>query len=217
MKNLFLLIAITFGIILSCESQRNSSDRQKSNFNINPSEVDTATFAGGCFWCVEAVFDRTAGVVEAVSGYSGGDRSNATYDKVSRGLTDHAEAVQIYYKPEEITYDELLEIFFATHNPTQLNRQGPDIGEQYRTAIFYHDQEQKRKAENYMQKLEKAGKYEDPIVTELNELKAFYIAEDYHQDYYDAHPNNPYIVSVTKPKIEKFEKEFRDRLKPQYR
>lgn len=217
MKNLCFLLLSTFGVILSCESQRNPSNEDKPNLNINPAEVDTATFAGGCFWCVEAVFDRTAGVVEAVSGYSGGDKSSATYDKVSRGLTAHAEAVQIYYKPEEITYSELLEIFFATHDPTQLNRQGPDVGEQYRTALFYHNREQQRKAKNYIEKLEGSGKYDDPIVTELNNYKAFYIAEDYHQDYYDAHPENPYIVSVTKPKIKKFEKEFHDKLKPQYR
>lgn len=204
--------------IMSCESQRNNSDQNEiKTLSINPAEVDTATFAGGCFWCVEAVFDRTEGVEEAVSGYAGGKASTATYDKVSRGATEHTETVEIYYDPDEISYEELLEIFFATHDPTQLNRQGPDIGEQYRTAIFYHNNEQRRLAKQYMDKLDESGKFDDPIVTELNPYNAFYIAEDYHQDYYDAHPENPYIQSVTKPKIVKFEKQFKEQLKPQYR
>lgn len=215
MKNILLPFLFSLVTVLSCESQRNPANNEVAISDIDPAEVDTATFAGGCFWCVEAVFDRTAGVVEAVSGYSGGSKADATYEKVSQGLSEHAETVQIYYRSGEITYDKLLEIFFATHDPTQLNRQGPDIGEQYRSAIFYHNQEQRQKAKSYMDKLD--PKYDDPVVTQLNDYESFYLAEDYHQDYYDAHPENPYIQSVTKPKIEKFEKEYQAYLKPEYK
>ena len=201
-------------ISFSCESQ---PGKKESNLQIDPATVDTATFAGGCFWCVEAVFDRVEGVKEAVSGYSGGKADDANYDDVSNGRTDHAETVEIYYDPEVISYQELLEIFFATHDPTQLNRQGPDIGRQYRTAIFHHNNEQKKLAEEYMAKLEKSGRYGKPVVTELNPYSTFYFAEEYHQDYYDHNPENPYIISVTKPKIRKFEKQFSNKLKPAYR
>lgn len=217
MKNIILLLSLLFIFVISCESQPRSDADNALNQNINPTEVDTATFAGSCFWCVEAVFDRTDGVVEAVSGYSGGTKADADYGKVSRGETDHAEAVQIYFNPEKVNYEELLEIFFATHDPTQLNRQGPDIGKQYRSAVFYHNEKQRQQSKDYMKKLKDSGKFNEPIVTQLNKLRAFYIAEDYHQDYYDQHPENPYIINVTKPKIKKFEKEFRDKLKPQYK
>lgn len=214
MKHSLTFIFLTI-ISFSCESQR-SSKQKPEKLAIDPATVDTATFAGGCFWCVEAVFDRVQGVKEAVSGYSGGTEKDANYDDVSNGRTNHAEAVEIYYDPEAISYSELLEIFFATHDATQLNRQGPDVGKQYRTAIFYQTSEQKELAEKYIKKLQESGKYIKPIVTELNHYDRFYLAEEYHQDYYEHNPDNPYIISVTKPKIEKFEQEFRDRLKPQY-
>lgn len=203
-------------ISFSCESQSTKSTN-KVSLDINPAEVDTATFAGGCFWCVEAVFDRVQGVEEAVSGYAGGDAADANYQDVSYGRTEHAETVNIYYDPNAISYEELLEIFMNTHDPTQLNRQGPDIGKQYRSAIFYHNQKQKKLAQQYMRELGNSGKFEDPIVTQLNEFEAFYDAEDYHQDYYEHNPDNRYVQSVTRPKVEKFKKEFRDKLKPEYR
>ncbi|NJO03199.1 MAG: peptide-methionine (S)-S-oxide reductase MsrA [Bacteroidia bacterium] len=168
-----------------------------------------ATFAGGCFWCVEAVFERVEGVDRAVSGYSGGKEKNPTYEAVGGGLTGHAEAVQVYYDPEVVTYEELLEIFFATHDPTQLNRQGPDVGRQYRSAVFYHDEEQQKLVEAYVKKLEESGKFSNPIVTQRVPFETFYDAEDYHQDYYEHHPENPYVISVTKPKVEKFKKNLR--------
>jgi peptide-methionine (S)-S-oxide reductase len=176
-------------------------------------QLDTATFAGGCFWCTEAVFERTKGVKSVVSGYTGGTQKDPTYEQVSAGMTDHAEAVQIYYDPEVITYQQLLEVFFGTMDPTQLNRQGPDVGEQYRSAVFYHDQTQQGLAENYMDKLSASGKYDKPIVTQLVPFEKFWVAEDYHQDYYELNPGNPYIQSVAKPKVKKFKKNYPDLLK----
>lgn len=216
MNNFTIIFGFLLFISFSCESKIGSGERPEK-LEIDPATVDTATFAGGCFWCVEAVFDRVQGVKGAVSGYIGGKKEDANYSDVSNGRTDHAEAVEIYYDPEEISYEELIEIFFATHDATQLNRQGPDVGRQYRTGIFYHTPEQKELAETYIRQLQESGKYSKPIVTELNDYNTFYIAEDYHQDYYDYNPDNPYIISVTKPKILKFEQQFRDRLKSEYR
>ena len=201
----------------SCESQKRPENTIKANLDFNPSTVDTATFAGGCFWCVEAVFDRVIGVKEAVSGYSGGDKSDANYSDVSNGRTEHAEAVEIYFDPKVISYRDLLQIFFDTHDATQLNRQGPDVGKQYRSEIFYHNDSQKEEAEKIMAMLQGSGSYKKPIVTRLTRYEAFYIAEDYHQDYYVHNPDNPYVISVTKPKIDKFMKQYNDRLKPEYR
>lgn len=215
MRNFLIIYGFLLFISFSCESQSGARERTEK-LAIDPATVDTATFAGGCFWCVEAVFDRVQGVKEAVSGYSGGIKEDANYDDVSNGRTDHAEAVEIYYDPEVISYEELLEIFFATHDATQLNRQGPDVGKQYRTAIFYHTAEQKKLAEQQIKKLQESNKYSKTIVTEINNYDKFYIAEDYHQDYYDHNPDNPYIISVTKPKILKFEQQFKGKLKPQY-
>lgn len=215
MKYFSLIFGLLLIISFACESQTGTG-KKTEKVSFNPASVDTATFAGGCFWCVEAVFDRVKGVEEAVSGYSGGKKEDANYDDVSNGRTDHAEAVEIYYDPEIISYEELLKIFFATHDATQLNRQGPDVGRQYRTAIFYHTGSQKILAEQYINTLQEISKYKKPIVTELNRYNKFYVAEDYHQDYYDNNPDNPYISSVTRPKIRKFEQQFRERLKPEY-
>ena len=180
----------------------------------NFSNLDTATFAGGCFWCTEAVFERLIGVEEVVSGYAGGDASNAVYSKVSRGLTDHTETIQIYYDSEKISFDQLVEVFFlAAHDPTQLNRQGPDVGRQYRSAIFYHNLDQKRVVQEWMVKLEDQKKFNKPIVTELVRYSHFYIAEDYHQDYYALNPNNPYVQTVAVPKVKKFEIKYKKWLK----
>ncbi|MFO7837015.1 MAG: peptide-methionine (S)-S-oxide reductase MsrA [Candidatus Thorarchaeota archaeon] len=167
-----------------------------------------ATFGGGCFWCTEAVFQRMKGVQSVTSGYAGGDVKNPTYEEVCSGNTGHAEVVQIEYNPEEISYEELLEIFFETHDPTSLNRQGNDVGTQYRSAIFYHNEEQKRKAEQKKTELNENGKYDNPIVTEIRPLKKFYPAEDHHQDYYKKYPGRGYCRVVIKPKLEKAERTF---------
>jgi peptide-methionine (S)-S-oxide reductase len=177
-------------------------------------KTDTATFATGCFWCTEAIFEELNGVLSVTSGYSGGTIPNPTYKEVCTGETGYAECVQIVYEPNKITYDELLEIFFEVHDPTSLNRQGADIGTQYRSAIFYHDDEQKQKAEYYKNELNKNGAYDKPIVTEIAAVSKFYPAEDYHQEYYENNKNsNPYCSVVIRPKLEKFQKVFGNKLK----
>ncbi|MCA6079228.1 peptide-methionine (S)-S-oxide reductase MsrA [Fulvivirga sedimenti] len=178
--------------------------------------LDTVYFASGCFWCTEAVFERVQGVYDVVSGYSGGDKKNPTYEQVGAGLTNYAEAVRVVYDSDQISYVELLEIFFASHDPTTLNRQGPDVGKQYRSAIFYRTDSEKSLATTMKEKLNKSGKYRNPIVTEITRFKSFYEAEDYHQNYYEIHPENPYVQSVSKPKVEKFMKEFKEKLKPEF-
>lgn len=208
MKYTLLLSALLF--FASCQSQTNK-DRDGIPKKLDLDGLAVATFAGGCFWCVEASFEQIKGVEEAISGYSGGTKANATYQKVSYGLTKHAEAVQVYYDPEVISYKTLLDIFFTAHDPTQVNRQGPDVGTQYRSAIFYHDVEQKQAAEAAIKEWQ--AKFPKPIATELTELDAFYEAEDYHQDYEKHHPNQSYIVNVSRPKINKVRKAFADLLK----
>jgi peptide-methionine (S)-S-oxide reductase len=174
----------------------------------------TAVLAGGCFWCTEAVFNQIDGVEKVVSGYSGGDRATANYDAVCSGRTGHAEAIQITYDPSKISYGQLLKIFFSVaHDPTQLNRQGHDRGTQYRSAIFYSDPEQKRVAEAYIQQLERARVFDDPIVTVVTPLEAFYPAEGYHQNYCSLNPGNPYVMGVAEPKVEKTRKLYSELLK----
>jgi len=175
--------------------------------------LEQATFAGGCFWCTEAVFERVRGVHEVISGYTGGDQKNPTYKQVSYGKTDHAEAVQIAFDPNEISYQEMVEIFFATHDPTTVDRQGPDIGKQYRSAVYYQNSDQKDIVLSHIKALSDNGKYPNPIVTQVEAIKTFYPAEDYHQDYYEHNPDNPYIQAVAKPKVVKFKKQFKDKLK----
>ncbi|HTM90839.1 MAG TPA: peptide-methionine (S)-S-oxide reductase MsrA [Flavisolibacter sp.] len=177
-------------------------------------KTDTATFATGCFWCTEAIFEELNGVLSVTSGYSGGTVTNPTYKEVCTGETGHAECVQIVYEPNKITFDELLEVFFEVHDPTSLNRQGADVGTQYRSAIFYHDDEQKQKAEYYKNELNKSGAYDKGIVTEIAAFSKFYPAEDYHQEYYENNKNsNPYCSVVIRPKLEKFQKVFAKKLK----
>jgi peptide-methionine (S)-S-oxide reductase len=169
----------------------------------------TAVFAGGCFWGVEAVFERLNGVANAVSGFAGGSAATAHYEIVSTGTTGHAESVQVTYDPSKISYGKLLEVFFSVvHDPTELNRQGPDEGTQYRSAIFYSDAEQKRIAEAYIQQLNKAKVFRDPIVTQVTPLKNFYAAEEYHQHFLDRNPNNPYIVYNDLPKVKHLQEQF---------
>lgn len=210
-----LIFLISFSACSAKESDNKRTAKAQLSAELK-ARLDTAYFASGCFWCTEAVFERVKGVEDVISGYSGGTSKNPNYRQVSAGLTDHAEAVRVAYDPEVVSYKDLVYIFFGSHDPTQLNRQGPDVGKQYRSAIFYTTEEEKSIATSVMQELNKK-KYNDGIVTEITQFSAFYAAEDYHQDYYEIHPNQPYIVSVSKPKVEKFMKEFKDKLKDEYK
>lgn len=176
-------------------------------------QLETATLGGGCFWCSEAVFDALKGVESVVSGYSGGHTENPTYTEVCTGSTGHAEVINVTFDPSVISFKEVLQIFFATHDPTTLNRQGNDVGTQYRSAVFYHSDEQKRVAEDVIREITDEGIYDDPIVTEVTEFSNFYPAEDYHQDYFSNNPDQPYCSAVVAPKVAKFRKVFFDRLK----
>ncbi|MEO8822187.1 MAG: peptide-methionine (S)-S-oxide reductase MsrA [Ginsengibacter sp.] len=176
-------------------------------------KTDTATFAAGCFWCVDAQFSQLKGVDTVISGFSGGHVKNPSYEEVCTGTTGHAEACNIIYDPSVITYDELLEAFFTAHDPTQLNRQGNDVGTQYRSAIFYHNSAQEKKAEFYIKKLNDVKAYKNNIVTQVVPYTAFYEARDYHQDYYNKNPEQSYCKYVIQPELEKFRKVFKDKLK----
>lgn len=176
-------------------------------------KLDTATFGTGCFWCTEAQFQQLEGVVEVVSGYSGGTVPHPTYQQVCTGETGHAEVCQLSFDPEKISYDELLAAFWQSHDPTQLNRQGNDIGPQYRSVIFYHNEEQHRKAEEYKKKLNASGVWDKPLVTEIAPYTNFYKAEAYHQNYYNENGTQPYCYHVIRPKLEKFRKIFQYKLK----
>ncbi len=176
-------------------------------------KTELATFGGGCFWCVEAIFDRVTGVQKVISGYSGGTVSNPTYKQITTGSTGHAEVVQIRFDPNQISYLELLEIFFKTHDPTTLNRQGPDVGTQYRSIVLYHTQEQRIQAQEVIEELNEARIWESPIVTQVVPFETFYTAENYHQEYFENNPNQGYCRMVVQPKVEKFEKIFSKKLK----
>ena len=175
--------------------------------------MEVATFAGGCFWCTEAVFLEIKGVEKVVSGYIGGKTVNPTYKDICTGETGHAEAIQITYNPNEVAFEDLLEVFFATHDPTTLNRQGADVGTQYRSEIFYHSEAQKTKAENYIQLLEKEKLYDKKIVTKVSSATVFYPAEDYHQNYYNQNSSQGYCQMVIAPKLEKLRKYYKSKLK----
>lgn len=174
---------------------------------------ETATLAAGCFWCVEAVFDDLRGVEDVVSGYSGGHTENPTYREVCSETTGHAEVIQIKFDPEEISFKEILQVFFSVHDPTTLNRQGNDVGTSYRSAIFYHDEEQKRIAEETIREIEAENIWDNPIVTEVTRFDKFYPAEDYHQEYFANNPTQPYCAAVVAPKVAKFRQKFLTRLK----
>jgi len=174
---------------------------------------ETATLAGGCFWCLEAVFDELKGVESVESGYSGGHVPDPSYRAVCTGTTGHAEAVQISFDPQVISYEDILRIFFATHDPTTLNRQGADVGTQYRSAIFYHTPGQKAAAEKVMGEISAAGIWGRPIVTEVVPFEKFYVAEDYHQEYFANNPYQPYCMAIVAPKVRKFRKQFTEMLK----
>ena len=177
------------------------------------SKYETITLGAGCFWCVEAIYSRVNGVISATSGYSGGKIANPTYNEVCSGETGHVEVVQVVYDPTVVPLAKILEIYFKTHDPTQLNRQGADIGEQYRSVIFYQNDNQKKIATEVKEMLGKASIWSNPIVTTIEPLTNFYKAENYHQDYFENNPNQPYCQMVVNPKVEKFEKLFKDYLK----
>ncbi len=212
-----LTIAFALGVFLvnGCQTATYIHADSKMSIEDETSSEDAsvATFGGGCFWCVEAVFQELEGVEKVVSGYSGGHVENPTYEQICGKKTGHAEVCQIYYDPEVITFDELLEVFWKTHDPTTKDRQGNDEGPQYRSVIYYHDDEQKELAEGYMKKLNEAGVFENPIVTEIAELGEFYSAEKYHQNYFSDNPGQGYCQYVIQPKVEKFRKVFAEKLK----
>lgn len=176
-------------------------------------KYQVATMGGGCFWCLEAVFQRLKGVVEVSSGYSGGHKEDPTYKEVCTGETGHAEVIQIKYDAEKISYRELLEVFFFIHNPTTLNRQGADVGTQYRSAIFYHNKEQRKTAEEMIKELEEDSIYDDPIVTQVEEADRFYPAEEYHNDYFENNQHQLYCNTVISPKLTKFRAKYKEKLK----
>jgi peptide-methionine (S)-S-oxide reductase len=187
--------------------------KKSEDKTVSDEKLEQATFGTGCFWCSEAVFSELKGVKSAVSGYSGGRVADPDYHSVSTGMTGHAEVVQVTYDPTVITYPELLEVFWQVHDPTTLNRQGPDVGTQYRSVIFYHTEEQKKAGEHYKKELNESGAFNQPIVTEITEFKKFYPAEDYHQNYFAANPRQDYCRAVVRPKVEKFRKVFHQKLK----
>lgn len=209
-----LISLVSFASIVACNSEKNYQIMSSSLTNNAAEKTDTATFGTGCFWCTEAVFEGLNGVVNVTSGYMGGSKAAPTYKEVCTGETGHAECVQVVYEPAKVSYDELLEVFFQVHDPTSLNRQGADVGTQYRSAIFYHNAAQKEKAEYYKKEVDKSGSYDKPVVTEITAASAFYPAEDYHQEYYQNNKNtNPYCSIVIRPKLEKFKKVFQKKLK----
>jgi peptide-methionine (S)-S-oxide reductase len=209
-KNLFLVGLSCIFAVVSCGQRKSTAMNQD---DVISDTLQVATFGTGCFWCTEAIFLEVNGVKSVVSGYSGGHVKNPTYREVSSGLTGHAECIQLTYDPAVVSYAELLEIFWMTHDPTTLNRQGADVGTQYRSVIFYHNQEQHDEAERYRNKLNASGAFDNPIVTEIAPATVFYKAENYHQDYYNLNGDAPYCRFVIQPKLEKFKTVFKDKLK----
>jgi peptide-methionine (S)-S-oxide reductase len=188
-----------------------------SSMNGQEKKMEVATLGGGCFWCIEAVFQRIEGVEKVVSGYSGGTVKNPTYEQVCEGTTGHAEVVQVTFDPQKISFAEILDVFWHAHNPTTLNRQGNDVGTQYRSVIFYHDERQKEIALKSIAESEKSGLWSGKYVTEVSPFKEFYVAEDYHQNYYNRVGNrNPYCTVVISPKVQKLQKEYKHKLKKEY-
>ncbi len=232
----YLWIVLWGSLMISCSSQKSTAEKQDNGTevstetaaaitqngitNINDYKVGKAyeqspyaVFAGGCFWCIEGALQQIDGIIDVVSGYSGGDQAYPTYHEVGSGTTGHAESVVVFYDPAKLDYHTLLELFFEAHDPTQANGQGPDIGPEYRAIVFYENEEQKQEVEAYIKELNASGKYDRPIVTEVSPYKSFWVAEAYHQDYYEHHPENPYVQNVSKPKVEKIARLFKDLLK----
>ncbi len=220
LKILFISVVSFLGLS-SCAQKDNNSKKKKetkimttSTANSStPLTMDTATFGTGCFWCTEAIFQQLEGVEKVTSGYSGGSVPNPSYEQVCSKTTGHAECLNIMYDPKKISFDELLEVFWQTHDPTTLNRQGADVGTQYRSVVFYHNEEQKAKTAKYKAALDKSGAFDNPIVTTLEPFTIFYPAEEYHQNYYNSNGSQGYCQFVIRPKVEKFEKVFKSKLK----
>jgi len=198
--------------VLSC-AQPNPVKTLGKTTEMTTQSLDTTTFGAGCFWCVEAIFEQLDGVISVESGYSGGQVKNPSYKEVCTGTTGHAEVCQIVYNPNVISYIELLEVFWKTHDPTTMNRQGADVGTQYRSSVFYHNDEQRKLAEEMKEKLNAAAIWKDPVITEIVPFHEFYKAEDYHQEYYFQNTSQPYCTAVITPKVEKFRKVFASKLK----
>ncbi|MCH7753146.1 MAG: peptide-methionine (S)-S-oxide reductase MsrA [Planctomycetes bacterium] len=222
-KSLFALVAAAVllgGTVIVSNARFSSSAEgtdapESAEENLSPpaGKLAQATFGGGCFWCTEAVYQQLRGVYSVTSGYSGGKKENPTYEEICTGLTGHAEVIQVEYDPQQVSFAELLEVFWMTHDPTTLNQQGADIGTQYRSVVFYHNDQQKRQAEEYQAKLDQSGAFAAPIVTEISPFTKFYAAEKYHQDYYERYPEQGYCRAVIGPKLEKLRKVFHDKLK----
>ncbi len=217
-KVMLILVAM---VSFSCQSkakktmtsEENVTEVEENTNNMENRKTETAIFAGGCFWCTEAFFTDLKGVDKVVSGYIGGKTENPTYKEVSSGYSGHAEAIKITFNPDEVAYEDLLEIFFATHDPTTLNRQGADVGTQYRSEIFYTNETQKTSAENFIKLLTEQNIFGKKIVTKVSKATTFYPAEDYHQDYYAQNQNQPYCQAVILPKLEKLKKNYKSKLK----
>ena len=205
-------VFMLFFYLISCNTSEVES-KELIKTNTIQQTMDTITFGAGCFWCVEAIFSDLNGVEQVISGYAGGSVKNPSYKEVCTGSTGHAEVCQVIYNSEIITYQELLEVFWQVHDPTTLNRQGGDVGTQYRSAIFYHNEEQRKVAEEFKATLNQEQVYPDPIVTEITAFTNFYPAEDYHQDYFELNGENPYCKAVVRPKVEKCRNVFKDKLK----
>ena len=203
-KIILIILAIGLLSFIANNNQENKNMMKKQ---------EVATFGGGCFWCTEAIFNELQGVENVESGYCGGEMVNPTYKDICTGTTGHAEVIHITFNPEKIHFSELLDVFFATHNPTTLNRQGADVGTQYRSVVFYHNEKQKTETEKFIKALEKEHVFEDKIVTEIAKFDVYYKAEDYHQDFYKNNKENRYCNAVLNPKLIKFRKQFKNKLK----
>lgn len=212
MKTLIkFFIPILFIIVSACKSTAEKSNNAEF-MELKEKKYEYATIGGGCFWCIEAIFMEVRGISKATSGYSGGTVKNPSYREVTSGRTGHAEVVQLEFDTEIISYKDILEIFFHLHDPTTLNRQGADVGTQYRSVIFYHNDEQEKIARQIFEEIDRSDLWENPLVTEITPLTEFYVAEDYHQNYYTNNPNQPYCTFVISPKISKLRKLFKDKL-----
>lgn len=213
-----IFIFVLSSVLFSCKGQTDKSKKSNHTEMSSNGNLEEITFGGGCFWCVEAVFDQLLGVETVTSGYAGGHTENPTYKEVCSGTTGHAEVIQVAFDPEIISLDEIFDVFWTVHDPTQLNRQGNDVGTQYRSIILYENEEQKLKAERSIKEYEASEIYDGSFTTQVVPLEKFYVAEDYHQNYYENDGGqNPYCTVVVKPKIDKFYDKFYDKLKPEYK
>lgn len=208
---MLLLAHMTYGQ-QSSKQFKSMQDLPVTNIKV-PKNLEVATLGSGCFWCIEAIYQDLKGVYEVKSGYSGGFVKMPSYRQVTSGTTGHAEVIQFFYDPKIISFEDILEVFWSTHDPTTLNRQGADVGPQYRSAVFYHNEEQKEIAEFYKKRLNESGAFNRPIVTEITSFSNFYVAEDYHQNYFKDNGMQPYCQFVIRPKLEKFKEAFADKLK----